>query len=96
MTPSIVVGGVLLPRDHVLGVEQVPVSSCSHLKNKKTISVHSPPGHLVDHGGLEVNEDCSWYVFAGRGFREERVEGVVGDAHRVVGGHLTIGVNPCP
>ena len=96
MTPSIVVGGVLLPRDHVLGVEQVPVSSGSHLKKQKTISVHSPPGHLVDHGGFEVNEDCSRDVFAGRGFREERVEGVVGDAHRVVGGHLTIGVNPCP
>ena len=95
MTPSVVVGCVLLPRDHVLGVEQVPVSSGSHLR-KKTIIVHSPPCHLVDHGGLEVNEDCSGDVFAGRGFREERVEGVVGDAHRVVGGHLTIGVNPCP
>ena len=81
MTTGEVVGGVLLTRDELLGVEELAVGASAD---------------LIDDRGLEVNEDSSRDVFAGRGFREERVEGVVGDAHRVVGGHLTIGVNPCP
>jgi hypothetical protein len=33
-------------------------------------------------------------VFAGPGFREEGVEGVVAGANRLVGGHLAVGLDP--
>jgi len=33
-------------------------------------------------------------VLARAGFREEGVEGVIGDAQRVVGGHQAVGMDP--
>ena len=49
--------------------------------------------HLVDHGGLEVEEHAAGHVLAGTGLREEGVEGVVTAADGLVGGHLAIGLD---
>ena len=56
VAPSVVVGGVLLPIDELLGVEKASVSSDSG---------------LVNDGGLEVDEDSSGHVLAGPSLAEE-------------------------
>ena len=58
----VVVRGVLLARDELLGVEQVLVGARAH---------------LVDDSGLEVDENCARHVFAGGRLREKGVERVV-------------------
>ena len=50
MAPGVVVGGVLLAGDELLGVEE--------------LAVHSSP-HLVDDGGLQVHEDGARDVLPG-------------------------------
>jgi hypothetical protein len=45
---------------------------------------------LVNDRGLEVDEHGSGHVLAGAGLGEERVEGVVAAADRLVGRHLTV------
>ena len=49
--------------------------------------------HLVDHGGLEVEEHAAGDVLAGARLREEGVEGVVAAADGLVRGHLAIGLD---
>lgn len=49
--------------------------------------------HLIDHGGLEIEEHAAGHVLAGARLREEGVEGVVTAAHGLVGRHLAIGLN---
>ena len=43
---------------------------------------------------LQIDEDGSRHVLASSGLREESVEGVVAAADRLVGGHLTVGLDP--
>ena len=62
VTPGVVVGGVLLPVDQLLRVEETAVG---------------PHSGLVDDGGLQVDEDRPGDVFAGPGLAEECGEGVV-------------------
>jgi hypothetical protein len=68
-----VVGGVLLAADQLLGVEQLAVGAGAD---------------LVDHGGLQVEEDAAGDVLARAGLGEEGVEGVVAAADGLVAGHL--------
>ena len=75
----IVVSSVLLPGDKLLGVEHLAVR---------------PGPHLVDHRRLKVDEDGTRDVLAGARLGEEGVEGVVGDADGLVGGHLAVGLDP--
>jgi len=75
---GVVVGGVLLASDQLLGVEQLAVGSGAD---------------LIDHGGLQIDEDGTWHVFAGAGLAEEGVEGVITTADGLVRGHLTIGLD---
>jgi hypothetical protein len=70
-----VVRGVLLAGDELLGVEQLAVGAGAH---------------LVDHGGLEVEEDAAGDVLARARLGEEGVERVVAAADGLVGGHLAI------
>ena len=72
---SVVVGGVLLAGDELLGMEELPVSAGSD---------------LIDDGRLEIDEDSSWHVLASPSFGEEGVEGVVSAADGLVGRHLTV------
>ena len=63
MAPGVVVGGVLLASDQLLGVEELPVGS--HFD-------------LVHHGGLQIDQDRPGDVFPGARLREESVEAVIG------------------
>ena len=75
----IVVCSVLLPGDELLRMEHLAVS---------------PGSHLVDHRRLKVDKDSTRDVLAGARLGEEGVEGIVGDADGLVGGHLTVGLDP--
>ncbi|KAF4533311.1 hypothetical protein B566_EDAN004432 [Ephemera danica] len=78
VTASVVVGGIFLARDQLLRVEKLAVSSSTH---------------LICTSGLEVDEDSSRYMFACARLTEECVEAVIAAANRLVGGHLTIGLD---
>ena len=75
---GVVVGGVLLARDELLGVVELAVGARAH---------------LVDHRRLEVDEDGARHVLARAGLREEGVERVVAAADGLVRGHLAIGLD---
>ena len=76
---GVVVGGVLLAGDQLLGVVELAVGACAD---------------LVDDGGLEVDEDGTRDVLAGARLREERVERVVAAPDRLVGRHLAVVLDP--
>jgi len=78
VAPGVVVGGVLLARNELLGVKELAVDA-------------SPD--LVNDGGLKVHEDGSWHVFAGSSFREESVEAVIASTHSLIAGHLAVRLN---
>merc|ERR1719384_873189 len=75
VTTGVVVGGVLLSRDELLGVEKLPVRSCAD---------------FVDDGGLEIEEDAAGDVLAGASFGEKGVERVVASSNGGVGWHLAV------
>ena len=62
VAPGVVVGGVLLAVDQLLGVVELLVGSNSG---------------LVNYGGLQVNKDSSRNMFSTAGLGEEGLEGVV-------------------
>jgi len=68
VTTSVVVGGVLLASDHLIRVEELRIFAGLD---------------LIDYGGLQIEVDASWYVFASTSFAEKGVEG-----NRPVGGLL--------
>ena len=74
----VVVGGVLLARDDLLGVEELAVRAGAD---------------LVADGRLEVDVDRARDVLAGARLREEGVEGVVAAADGLVRGHLAVGLD---
>ena len=76
VSSGVVVGGVLLSVDQLLRVVQLTVCSASG---------------LVDDGGLQIDEDCSWDVLASASLREEGLEGVI--AEGLVGGHVAVGLD---
>ena len=78
VTSGEVVGGILLTGDELLGMEQLSVGTGSN---------------LIDDGGLEIEEDGSGDVLASTGLGEEGVEGIVTATDRLIGRHLTIGLN---
>ena len=78
VSSSVVVGGIFLSRDELLGMEQLAVSARSH---------------LVDDAWFQVDENSPRHVFSRAGLAEERVERVVRSTDRLIGGHQTIGLN---
>ena len=78
MASGVVVGGILLAGDQLLGVEELAVGA---------------QADLVDDGWFEIDEDGSRDVLAGSALREEGVEGVVADADGLVGRHLAVGLD---
>ena len=62
VAPGVVVGGVLLAIDQLLGMVELTVGTNSG---------------LVNDSGLQVNKDSSWNMFSTAGFGEESLEGVV-------------------
>ena len=75
----VVVRRVLLARDQLLRVEQLPVRARPH---------------LVDHRGLEVEHHRPRHVLPGTRLREERVERVVLHPARLVRRHGAVGLDP--
>jgi len=75
VTSGEVVGGILLSGDELLGVEELSVGSGSH---------------LIDNGGLEIEEDSAGDVLAGTSLGEEGVESIVATTDGLVGRHLTV------
>ena len=73
MTTGEVVRGVLLAGDELLRVEELAVGAGAD---------------LVDHGGLEIEEDSAGDVLASTSLGEEGVESVVAATDGLVGGHL--------
>ena len=62
VAPGVVVGGVLLAIDQLLGMVKLTVGSDSG---------------LVNDSGLQVNKDSSWNMFSTTSLREAGLEGVV-------------------
>lgn len=75
MASGKVVSGVFFVADELLRVEELAVSSGPH---------------LVDDGGLQVDENSPRDMLPGAGFAEKRVEGVISASHCFVTGHLSI------
>ena len=75
VTTGVVVGGIFLTSDELLGVEELAVGSSSD---------------LIDYSWLEINEDSPGDVFAGTSLAEEGVEGVVATSDGLVTWHLAI------
>ena len=73
VTTGVVVGGILLTSDQLLGVEELTVGTGAD---------------LVDDGGLQIDEDGTWDVLAGASLGEEGVERVITTTDGLVGGHL--------
>jgi len=64
VTPGVVVGGVLLSIDELLGMVELTVSSNSSLVNDRR---------------LQVYEDSSWNMISTPSLREESLEGVISE-----------------
>ena len=75
MTTGVVVSGILLSCDQLLGVEQLSVGSGTD---------------LINNGGLKIKEDGTGYVLSSSGLREEGVESIITISDGLVRRHLTI------
>ena len=75
VTTGVVIGGVLLTRDQLLGVIQLAVSASAD---------------LVTNSWLKIDKDTTRHVLAGTSLGEKGVEGVITATDSFVGGHLTI------
>eukprot|EP00043_Microstomoeca_roanoka_P004837 m.52137 g.52137 ORF g.52137 m.52137 type:complete len:469 (-) comp12680_c0_seq1:98-1504(-) len=75
VTTGVVVGGIFLTRDELLGVEELTVGTGAD---------------LIDDGGLEIDKDGTGNVLASTSLGEKGVEGVIAVANSLVRGHLTI------
>ena len=98
VTTGEVVGGILLTGDQLFGVKELTVRTRAHPQTLPPVvmsdKIH-PTGlgksfYLIDHGGLQIDEDRARDVLAGTSLGEEGVEGVIAATDGFVGGHLTI------
>ncbi|CAN7986689.1 unnamed protein product, partial [Ixodes pacificus] len=77
VAPGIVVGRILLARDQLLRVEQLPAGAGGQPSSQ-------------EDSGLQVHVDSPGYMLAGPSLAEKGVEGVVAPADGLVAGHLPI------
>mmetsp|Transcript_63511 Transcript_63511/g.105937 ORF Transcript_63511/g.105937 Transcript_63511/m.105937 type:complete len:411 (+) Transcript_63511:505-1737(+) len=75
VTTGVVVGGILLAADQLLRVEQLAVGTSTN---------------LVNHSGLQVQEDTPRHVLASTSLGEEGVEGIVLNTDGLVRWHRAI------
>jgi len=78
VTTGVVVGGILLSRDDLLGVVQLSVGSSSD---------------LIAHTGLKIDVHGTGNVLASTSLREEGVEGIITSTNGLIRGHLTVGLD---
>ncbi len=74
MATGVVVGGILLASDELLGVEELTVGA-------------SP--NLINDSGLQINENSTGDVLSSASLSKEGGEAVI-SSHELVGGHLAI------
>jgi len=72
---SVVVGGIFLAGDELLGVVQLAVSSSAD---------------LVTNAGLQVDENSSGNMLASTSLGEKGVEGIIAATNSLVGRHLAV------
>ena len=75
VSTSVVVRGILLSGDELLGMVQLSVGSRAN---------------LVNDGGLEIDENTSGDVLSSSGLREEGVESIITSSDGLVRGHLSV------
>jgi len=75
VTTGKVVSGILFTGDQLLGVEELTVGTSAD---------------LVDHSGLEIEENATGDVLAGTSLGEKGVEGIITTTDSLIGRHLTI------
>jgi len=75
VTTGEVVGGILLTRDELLGVEKLSVGAGTD---------------FIDNGGLEIEEDSAGDVLASTSLGEEGVESIIATTDGLIGRHLTV------
>lgn len=75
MATGEIVGSIFFAADELLRVEELTVGSGSH---------------FIDDSWFEIDKHSTRNVFAGSGFAEESVEGVITTSHGVVTWHLPI------
>jgi hypothetical protein len=78
VTTGVVIGGILLSRDELLGVIQLSVGSGTD---------------LINHTRLKIEVHGTWHVLSSTSLGEEGVEGVIATTNGLVGRHLTIGLD---
>mmetsp|Transcript_7590 Transcript_7590/g.17414 ORF Transcript_7590/g.17414 Transcript_7590/m.17414 type:complete len:417 (+) Transcript_7590:484-1734(+) len=78
MSTSVVIGGVLLSIDDLLGMVKLTVGSVTH---------------FITNGGLQINVHSTWNMLSRASLAEEGVEGIIRNTLTVVGLHGTIGGN---
>ena len=78
VSAGVVVGGVLLAADYLLGVVELPVG---------------PGPYLVADGRFKVNVHGARDVLSGPGLGEEGVEGIITTTDSLVGRHLAVGLD---
>ena len=75
MASGVVVGSIFLSCDQLFRVKQLMVVAGSD---------------LVNHRRLKIDEDGSWNVLSGSGFREKGAEGIVSAPDGLVRRHLPV------
>jgi len=75
VTTGVVVGGILLARDHLLRVEQVAVTASAD---------------LIHNSRLQIYHQATGNVLAGASLGEEGVSGLIARANSAVSGQLAI------
>lgn len=77
MATGEVVGSILLAADELLRVEELAVGT-------------SP--HLIDHSGLQIDEDSTGHMLSSTSLAEEGVESIITSTDGLVTWHLAIGL----
>ena len=98
VSTCVVVGGILLPSDHLLRMEELPVGSCTDLIcnqwpfiiGKLWPAKQDSSCILTHNSGLKVDKDSSWHMLASASLTKEGVERVVRLPHALVRWHLAI------
>jgi len=75
MTSSVIISGIFLSSQKLIGVEEFSISSSSD---------------FIDNAGFEINKDCSRNVLSRRSFREESVKGIILLSNGGIRGHGSI------
>ena len=72
------VGGVLLPWNQLLWMEELPIGASTN---------------FIDNGRLKVEEDGSGDILSSTCFWEESVKSIIATLNRLIGWHLTVRLN---